>query len=802
MALAPALAVAEAVIPMRSPDRAGPTCTASPCAASLCAALLCALLPLAASARDLPYGAVSDPAVRHCDALNWSTRHAEAASCYRLLADNGATPGERAEGAWALGDLSRANNLFRAAVGAHPDDAGLRVRWGELYIDSFQPQQALELFKEALQRDPHDAYAKVDSAAVLADEFESQADADLTPVLQDAAAPPGARLEGLLLAARVALEDSDATAAAPLIQSAGALASEAQLPQLEVYALRAALAQFQGGDGTAWIERAVREDPGFGDAYAVPAHFYDLRWRESEAIALYRKAILTQPNLWSAQVQLASCLLREDRVPEATALLQDAYRGDPYDPVTVNTLRLLDSLKKYDVLEYDRTPGGPLAGAPALILRISPDQSAVLAPYARRLAELALRTYSQRYRFQLREPVDVEIYPNHDDLAVRTEGLPGMGGELGVTFGYVVAIDSPGTREEGAFDWGSTLWHEMAHVFTLESTDFRVPRWLTEGLSVFEEWRTGPIKGIQIPEDVFAVLAQGRALPIAQLNRGFVRPQYPQQLVVSYMQAGLVCDFIDRRFGFDKLLALLHAFENTSDVSVALQRSLGLTAAQFDARFQADLMQRYGTLFAHIDAWQAARAAANAAAARSDWAVASDAAQRALGWLAQDVGEGSPYLALADVYAASGQRPRAIATLLDYWQRGGHDPQALRELAAGLHRDGHLDQAIAVLDSVNYVAPLDDELHGELGDWLLEAHRAQDALVEYRVAMALNPPDQASAHLRLARAEFALRALPEARREVLAALEIAPNFVPAQQLLLQLVGAHGGAGGAPNLYPR
>ncbi|HTW75959.1 MAG TPA: hypothetical protein VMD56_13685 [Steroidobacteraceae bacterium] len=770
--------------------------------AGLCAASLSILLPLAARARDLPYGAVGDSAVRHCDALNWGSRHAEAAGCYRRLADGGTTPAERAEGAWALGDLARANDQFRAAVAAHPDDAGLRVRWGQLYIDSFQPQQALELFREALQRDPHDAYAQVASAAVLADEFESQADADLQPVLRDAAAPAGARLAGLLLAARVALEDGDAATAGPLIERAGTLAAQAQLPQLQVYALRAALAQFQGGDGSQWIERALREDPGFGDAYAIPAHFYDLRWRESAAIALYRKAILAQPDLWPAQVQLASCLLREDRLPEATALLQDAYRGDPYDPVTVNTLRLLDALKKYDVLEYDRLPGGA-PGAPALILRIRPDESAVLAPYARRLVEQALRIDTQHYRFQLRQPVDVEIYSNHDDLAVRTEGLPGMGGELGVTFGYVVAIDSPATREEGAFDWGSTLWHEMAHVFTLESTDFRVPRWLTEGLSVFEEWRTGPIKGVQIPEDVFAAFAQGRALPIAQLNRGFVRPQYPGQLLVSYMQAGLVCDFIDRRFGFDRLRALLHAFEHTSDASVALQRSLGLSAAQFDTRFQADLGQRYGTLFAHIDDWRAARAAASAAAARSDWSGAAAAAQRALGWLAQDVGDGSPYLPLAAAYAAGGQRPRVLATLLDYWQRGGHDPGALRELARGLHGAGRLDEAIAVLDSVNYVAPMDDELHGELGDWLLEAHRAQEALGEYRIAMALNPPDQAGAHLRLARAQFALHALPEARREVLAALEIAPNFLPAQQLLLQVVGARGaGAAAASNPYPR
>jgi hypothetical protein len=499
--------------------------------------------------------------------------------------------------------------------------------------------------------------------------------------------------------------------------------------------------------------------------------------------------VAVQPDLWSAQVELASWLLRQEDVPAATALLQAAYKGDPYNPVTVNTLRLLDSLRQFDVLRYGSNP----QGGPALILHLSPDESAVLAPYVQRLATQALQTYAQRYQFQLRAPVNIEVYPNHDDLAVRTAGLPGLGGELGVSFGYVVAMDSPASRAQNEFNWGSTLWHEMAHVFTLESTDFRVPRWLTEGLSVFEEWRTGPTPGIEIPDYVYVALAQGKALPVAQLDRGFVRPQYPEQLLVSYMQAGLICDFIDRSFGLDQLRALLHAFEHTTDVSVALQDSLGLSAAQFDQRFHADLQQRYGALFAQIGPWQRARAAAAAAAGRSDWAVAASAARAALALQPQDVDDGSPYLPLAAAYAGSGQPQQALTTLLQYWRRGGHDAQALKTLAQRLQTAGRLDDAIAVLQSVNYEAPFDVDLHGQLGDWLLQADRAADALGEYRVEAALHPADQAALHLRLARAQYALHALADARREVLAALEIAPNFRPAQQLLLRLAHADGSA---------
>ena len=742
------------------------------------------LSPLAAG-RGIAYGEVTDPAVQRCDALHWSGQREAATRCYRMLVAGTGPPAQRAEGGWALGDLSAANDLFRAAVAARPRDATVRARWGELYQDSHQGQQASELFKEALQRDPHDAYAAVDAAAVLMDDFARQADDYLYPVLQNLHAPAGARLHGLLLAARAALEDADPARAAQWLDQAGTLAAGAHLPQLEVYALRAALAQYQGRDGSQWITLALKQDPHFGDAYAVPAYFAGIRWRQAQAIALYRKAVAVQPDLWSAQVQLASWLLRGEHIDEARRWLQAAYQGDPYDPVTVNTLRLLDSLHQFDTLEH----GHDASGGPALILHVSSNEAAVLGPYAQRLAERALQTYSKRYQFQLRSPVNIEIYPNHDDLAVRTAGLPGLGGELGVSFGYVVAMDSPSARAQGEFNWGSTLWHEMAHVFTLESTQFRVPRWLTEGLSVFEEWRTGPIKGIEIPDYVYVALAQGKALPIAQLNGGFVRPQYPQQLLVSYMQAGLICDFIDRSYGFDQLLALLHAFEHTTDVSVALQRSLGLSAAQFDVRFKADLDEHYGMLFAHIGEWQAARAAALAAAQRSDWTATEHAARQALSLLPQDVDEGSPYLPLASAYAGSGQSQRALATLFDYWRRGGHDAHALEALAQRLHAAGRLQDAIAVLQSDNYEAPFDVALHGQLGDWLLEAHRPQDALGEYHIDAALQPTDQATLHLRLARAQYALQALPAARREALWALEVAPDFRPAQQLLLQIVRA-------------
>jgi Flp pilus assembly protein TadD len=82
--------------------------------------------------------------------------------------------------------------------------------------------------------------------------------------------------------------------------------------------------------------------------------------------------------------------------------------------------------------------------------------------------------------------------------------------------------------------------------------------------------------------------------------------------------------------------------------------------------------------------------------------------------------------------------------------------------------------------------PLDNELHSQLGDWLLQEGRATDALREFQAVLALNPHDQASAHFRLATAYRQLDDAAKTREHLLYALEIAPHYREAQQLLLEI----------------
>jgi tetratricopeptide (TPR) repeat protein len=745
-----------------------------------------ALLPLTAVGRAIHYGAVSDPELARCDALQWRGETASARACYQQLL-SGATPAPtRAEAAWALGDLKNANGWFQAAMADAPDDAAIRLRWGELFAQTYQYSDALKLFEEAQQRDPDNAFVSVAAARVLAERFEGEATTRVEALLDEDKAPAGARLGAWLLAARMALESSNPERADEALQQAEAVATAAGLPRLEVYALRAAMDLLNGKSESDWIAAALAANPRFGEVYATPAHFYWITRRYREAVTLYEQAVKTQPDLWSAHLELGINLLRDNNVSRARVHLETAYEGDPYNPRTVNTLRLLDSFDRFELINYPERP--PANGRPRLTLRLHKDERGVLAPYVRQLAEQSMARFAERYRFEPKEPVIIEVYPDHEDFVVRTTGMPGLG-ILGATFGYLLAMDSPTAHPEASYHWGTTLWHEMAHVFTLEATNHLVPRWFSEGVSVFEEWRTGPTPGVRIPLNIYQAMAEGRFLPIAELDGGFIRPSYPGQVQVSYMQAGLICEFIDSEFGFEKVVDLLYEFGEGAATVAAMESALGIDASEFDRDFKRYLEERFGELLDNLGAWRQANKAALDAVAHEDWPAAIVAANQAIDMFPGYVEAETPYLTLAQAHEARGEGAAVIQALTDYWRQGGYRPDVLKDLASNLHQNGQLSQAVQVLQDVNFVAPFDADLHGLLGDWLVELDRPADALVEYQVTLAMEPLDLAAAHFRLARAHHLLEQASETRQHLLAALEIAPHFRPAQQLLLEIARA-------------
>src|SRR5437879_2141971 len=120
-------------------------------------------LPLAAQ--------TADPA--QCQVL----RHRgdpEARACFQRLT-RVTDPAVQAEGFWGLGDYKAANDSFRAAVKLHDKDPDLRVRWGRMYLEHWQPGDASDLFQEALMIKKDYAPAMVGLALVASESFEGKA---------------------------------------------------------------------------------------------------------------------------------------------------------------------------------------------------------------------------------------------------------------------------------------------------------------------------------------------------------------------------------------------------------------------------------------------------------------------------------------------------------------------------------------------------------------------------------------------------------------------------------------------------
>ena len=666
---------------------------------------------------------------------------------------------DQAESLWKQHRYVESNDAFRALVAAHPRNARYRVRWGLLFLERFNAPEAAKLFNEALAIEPKQADALLGLALVAADGFEAQAVVFAHKALD---ADPH-MVEAQELLARLALEDSDPAKAAEEAHKALDMSAHAT----QAKAILATIDWLNDKPDTPW-------DPHDGAAYETAARIFVLNRRYEEGIKLFRKAIAVQPDLWSARSQLGINLMRLGLEDEARAELEMCYENQYRDAATVNTLRLMGSYKNFVTYKTDRT-----------ILRLHKKEAELLHPYFEAEMLRALSTYDKKYGFKLDRPVQVEVYPDHEDFAVRTMGMPGLGA-LGVTFGYVVAMDSPSGRPPGTFHWASTMWHELSHVYVLNMTNFRVPRWFTEGLAVHEETAASPEWGDRLDPHVIMAIKDKKLLPVAELDRGFVRPTYPTQVVVSYFEAGRICDYIDREWGWPKLLAMIHDFASGASTPEVIEKELGIKPEEFDKRFLAALNAETKKTVDGFEEWRKELKKVAAESKAHDYEEMIRDASGIRDTYPDYVEAGNVYQFLADGYLAKGDKKAAIAELERYAKVGGRSPDTLKQLATLLEEAGNRKEAAEVLDRLNYIQPIDEDLHRRLGDLWLSLGNTAGAIREYQAVLAKSPTDPAASHFNLAKAYRTANRPEAAKDELLLSLEAAPGFRPAQKMLLEL----------------
>jgi tetratricopeptide (TPR) repeat protein len=484
-------------------------------------------------------------------------------------------------------------------------------------------------------------------------------------------------------------------------------------------------------------------------------------------------------------------LLRVGDPVGARAALTRAFAGDPYDVWVKNTLDLLDA---YATARTVATPHFDLV--------IESSDAELLSLHAAPLAEDAWTALTARYGYVPPERVRVEFFRSHADFSVRAVGLAGLGA-LGVAFGPVLAIDAPPARARGDFNWAAVLWHEFAHTITLGMTANRVPRWVSEGLSVHEERRARGHWGGAATPTLIAAYGAGRLRPVSQLNDGFVRPRFADEVILSYALAAYVFEMLEERRGIDGIRALLTGYRDGGRTPELMQRVYALTPAALDSTFDAWFRARFASEFAAVrgelttgpDGAQTvtlagplrgAVAAATVAAERSAWREVIPAAERAVALFPGHVTAGSGHHLLATASLALGDTARAIGALTAITARNGEAIEENLQLAALLEARRDTAGAAGALARAVEIDPYDARVQTRLATVAAARRDWPNAIRARRALVALGPADRAEALYRLAQVLSASGDQVGARREVLKALDLAPTYEAAQELLLTI----------------
>ncbi len=710
--------------------------------------------------------------------------------------------------------LGRRNpQLFRDALRAYDEaiaaDSGnldARVALGTLFLQKYNGADATHMFQSVLADNPNHPGARLGMA--LAKHFDGSSEAFGLTERSIEINPNFVAARAFLARLYIDLEDYPRAVA----QAERALAVNPQAVDALAMLAAASLLVDDRAGFTRARDRALTTDPEGATFFIALAEVCARNRLYRRAVDFANHAVERDSLAWRGLAVRGLNRLRVAEMAEGRRDLERAFAGDPYDVWTKNTLDLLDVVDGYRTTRSDRFE-----------FVLDPKEADLIALYLEPLAEAAYDSLSAHYGFRPPTPIRVEVYPRHADFSVRTMGLVGLGA-LGVSFGQVVAMDAPSARPPGQFHWGSTLWHELAHTFHMERSRYRVPRWFTEGLAVFEERRARPGWGDEVTPSFLVAFRQGRLAPVSDLNQGFMRPAYPEQVIFSYYQASLVFEMIEAEQGWDAILRMLDAYRDGASTPQVFRTILDIEPTDLDRRFNRYLERRFAAGLAALrhgngaaDGGGGGGAAppspeALARRARADttdflvqlgygrWLFGQGQYQEALPPLERArelfpeyVGPDSPSWYLGRIYQAEGRLDLAARELAGLTARNAKHLPALRSLveveeARGPGQDPSVARA---LEALMHVYPYDIGLHEKLAGVYRTLGEGERAIRERRAVLALEPVDRAGALYQLAR-ELQLGGRPAAaRRAVLEALETAPNYQDALDLLVELQAGRG-----------
>lgn len=692
---------------------------------------------------------------------DWSAPdHVAAGRAFRLLGQH--DPSE----------VRSALAAFDAATAADPNSIEGRLGAADLFLERYNAPDARIGYNEVLERRAGEPRALVGLARATA--FSSEGDPQ--PLIARALAANPRFVPALLLKAQLLLEAEQYDSARIVTEAALAADSSSS----EAWAALGALA-WMAGDSAALRraeEAATALNPQPAGFFTQIAEAAGRQRRYAEAVELARRAVALDTTSVPALGALGTNLLRTGFIAEGKAVIDRAFARDPYHLWHKNTLDLVEQLEEFTTISTAR------------FSIVAPEQSAaLLAAVLGPLLEEAYDSLANRYQYRPPTPIRFELYDRHADFSVRTVGLVGLGA-LGVSFGNVLVMDAPQARGPAEFNLGSTAWHELAHTFTLGVSRNRVPRWVSEGLSVLEERRARAGWGARANVPFVQALSLDQLLPISRLNDGFVRPDRPDRLGLSYYQASLVMEFLEERSGIEGIRRLLRAYGAGKGSDAALQEVTGVTVDALDAEFERWVRARFAAPLRALAAGEVgvingALEQANDALARADTAAAVRAFRTARDRFPELGASNGAGLPLAITLWRQGDRRAALAEVAVV--TGGDETALDANLLEAEWRleAGDTTGALEALERATWIAANDSEVWARRAEVAALAGRFDDLVLARHALVQLRPSDPVAARTDLAEAMLQAGDASGARRELLGVLERAPGYERAQMLLLR-----------------
>ncbi len=707
---------------------------------------------------------------------------------------------------WLMGNFYDANSLFDEATRANPNNLEAHTLWADLFLEKYNASDAERGYQEALEINSRYVPALVGIARVVGDERSLQRALAINPNSISALETYG---QLLMMNGR---EDE----AMAYFTQVLALNPES-LTTLSILAAQAALNE-RMDEYENYFEQVQAFSPGNAEFLGDIADAFGNNYRFTEAVEYARAALEADPEYWQGYTLLGNNLIRLGEEEEGKASLEISFENDPFNVMTSNMLKVFDTLETYATLESENFK-----------VHMSEQDADILWPYLEPLLEEAWSTLTAKYDFEPEGKVLIEVFENTEDFAVRSVGLPDIGPLVGICFGKVVTLISPDTLTA---NWQEIVWHEFMHVITLQMTDNRMPRWLSEGISVWEEREGRPYWGRSQGLDLVRAADQGKLLPVADLNSGFSGARNNADLSFAYFQSYLVVDYIAKQYGFEKLVELIKQYAFIKDDADRFREVFAMSVDEFDAGFRGWIDQRVDEINVYVhteDVPDEGEGHGHGIRENSSAILAElynnaslkqhmrsrieenprdfqaylqlgivlfkeEAFEEARAHLetAHDMlpsytGYPSPALVLSQIYEREGNREMQLQWLERLLENLQHDYGSAIILAEAALEAGDMERVNYYIDRAIQVDPYRQDVHLLKARYADTVNDTELAVTEYEVLMKLEISDPVEARTNLAEAYLNNGQVSEAKQNILYALEQAPSFQRAQQLLLDAV---------------